>query len=718
MNMMSRDFVWPTAAPENQGLSAAKLDALRDDLAARRTKTLLVVRHDQIIYEWYAPGYGPHVRHYTASLAKALVGGVSLMLALNDGRLGIDDAAWLYIPAWKNDPAKRKITIRHLATHSSGIEDATTAGKGHLDQGGWKADFWRQAWRDWGHDSADTGESGGTTTQAGDLDNPFSVALYQAPVIFAPGTQYAYSNPGMAALAYAVTASLRGAPQSDIYALLKQRIMDPIGVPEDDWFIGYGKGYEMDGLKLYANWGGGEYTARAVARVGRLMLRKGNWEGMQLVDPAWVEQSVAYAGTPIPGRPFGNPQPGSGLGWWTNFDGVWAKVPRDAFAGAGAGNQILLVVPSLDLIVVRNGELLGDAAEGEGFWGGLEEYLFDPLMDAIVGPPCSASKVIQTIEFAPASSITRQARGIPWSDHPDRFDGSDNWPLTWADDDDQYTAYGDGYGFAPYTEKKLSLGFARIVGPPAEFRGINIRSDSGERLGPGAQGAKASGMLMVEGVLYMWVRNTGNAQLAWSGDHGQNWTWSDWRLDTSFGCPTFLNFGKNYAGARDEYVYVYSPDAEDAYTPATHLVLARVPKGRIISRDAYVFFQRLDAAGSPVWTDDVQRRGGVFTFPGRCYRCSVTHNAGLGRYLLCQTLPGGDTRFEGGFGIYDGPEPWGPWTTVFFTEKWDIGPGETSSFPTKWMSPDGKTCYMVFSGDDTFSVRQAIFRLGESGVRI
>jgi CubicO group peptidase (beta-lactamase class C family) len=247
MNMMSRDFVWPTAAPENQGLSAAKLDALRDDLADRRTKTLLVVQHDQIIFEWYAPGCGPHVRHYTASLAKALVGGVSLMLALNDGRLGIDDAAWLYIPAWKNDPAKRKITIRHLATHSSGIEDATTAGKGHLDQGGWKADFWRQAWRDWGHDSADTGESGGTTTQAGDLDNPFSVALYQAPVIFAPGTQYAYSNPGMAALAYAVTASLRGAPQSDIYALLKQRIMDPIGVPEDDWFIGYGKGYEMDG---------------------------------------------------------------------------------------------------------------------------------------------------------------------------------------------------------------------------------------------------------------------------------------------------------------------------------------------------------------------------------------------------------------------------------------------------------------------------------------
>jgi hypothetical protein len=77
-----------------------------------------------------------------------------------------------------------------------------------------------------------------------------------------------------------------------------------------------------------------------------------------------------------------------------------------------------------------------------------------------------------------------------------------------------------------------------------------------------------------------------------------------------------------------------------------------------------------------------------------------------------QIIPGtegkkADTRFEGGFGVYDAPEPWGPWTTVYFTEKWDVGPGETSSFPTKWMSADGTTLHLVFSGDDHFAVRQA-----------
>jgi hypothetical protein len=505
-----------------------------------------------------------------------------------------------------------------------------------------------------------------------------------------------------------VTASLRDAPQPDIQTLLKQRIMEPIGVSESDWFIGYGQGYDVDGLKLYANWGGGEYTARAAAQVGRLMLLRGTWGGEQLVDPDWAEQVVAYADTPLPDRSPGNPQPGAGLGWWTNFDGVWDKVPRDAFAGAGAGNQVLLVVPSLDLIVVRNGELLGDEAAGEGFWGGVVKYLFNPLMDAFEGPPCPRSRVIETVAFAPQSFIIRRARGISTGT---RFDGSDNWPITWADDDHQYTAYGDGYGFAPHTEEKLSLGLARIVGPPTQFRGVNIRSETGDRLGAGAQGAKAGGMLMVDGILYMWVRNTSNAQLAWSTDYAANWRWADWRFISGMGCPTFLNFGKNYAGARDDYVYVYSPDADDAYTPATHLTLARVPKTEIRSRDRYEFFQRLNTSGRPVWTADIGRRGGVFTFPGRCYRCGVSYNAGLGRYLLCQTLPGGDTRFEGGFGIYDAPEPWGPWTTVFITQNWDVGPGETSSFPTKWMSADGKTCHLVFSGDDSFSVRRADFVL-------
>ncbi len=313
--------------------------------------------------------------------------------------------------------------------------------------------------------------------------------------------------------------------------------------------------------------------------------------------------------------------------------------------------------------------------------------------------PCPPSEVITGIQWADPDTISRQA------------EGSDNWPMTWADDGHLYTAYGDGWGFTPKVEKKLSLGLVRVEGDPPDARGINIRSQDAERIGQGAEGVKASGLLMVDGVLYMLVRNAGNSQVGWSKDHGQSWTWADWKWTTSFGCPTFLNFGRNYDGARDEHVYIYSSDSPSAYDPGDRVVMARVPKDRLRGQSAYEYFTHLDDAGTPHWSNDIAERGGVFEDPGRCYRLGITYNAALKRYLMCHVLPESTDergpRFQGGFGVYDAPQPWGPWTTVFYTQTWDVGPGDTNSFPTKWMSDDGQTLWLVFSGDDCFSVRRA-----------
>ena len=64
------------------------------------------------------------------------------------------------------------------------------------------------------------------------------------------------------------------------------------------------------------------------------------------------------------------------------------------------------------------------------------------------------------------------------------------------------------------------------------------------------------------GVLHLLARNAGNACLATSADHGATWTWADWAFTESFGCPTFVQYGRDHAGARDGYAYVASPDAE------------------------------------------------------------------------------------------------------------------------------------------------------------
>jgi CubicO group peptidase (beta-lactamase class C family) len=690
----AQSFEWKDASPEEEGFSTQKINAMRDTLASHKTTSILVIKNDKIILEWYAPGWD-HKQHGTASLAKALVGGMSLLLALNDGRLQVDDPACKYIPEWKSDPMRSKITIRQLATHSSGIEDAEVTQEDldqakargivikdqHMDIPGWKGAFWRK-----------------------DPD-PFTVSRDQAPVLYEPGTQESYSNPGMAMLSYAVTASYKGTSYKDLRTLLGDRIYGPIGIRNEDWSIGYGKTYTVNGLDLVANWGGASFTPRAVARIGRLMMNKGNWDGRQLVSPEWVQRMVAYAGTPIPSRQNGDIAPARGLAWYNNFDGIWPRAPRDLFFGSGAGNQTLMVVPSMQLIIVRNGADMHDPAKGEPYHWGEMRYIIDPLMDACLAPPYPMSDVIRETRFAPATTVVHKACD------------SDNWPMTWADDDCQYTAYGDGFGFDPKVDKKLSLGLAKIKGGPDDFQGVNIRSGTGEYTGHGRVGKKASGMLMVNGVLYMWLRNAnGNgeeSQLAWSSDHGGTWTYSDWKFTSSFGCPTFLNFGKNYQGAKDNFVYVYSQDEKDAYKPADQMVLTRVAKDKIRDRQAYEFFAGLDPRGKPVWVTDIAKRRAVFSHPAMCYRSGITYNAGLKRYLWCQINPDSKhpqgSRFQGGFGIYEAGEPWGPWHTVYYTRDWDLGPGDTSSFPVKWMSKDGKTCYLVFSGNDCLSVRKVEF---------
>jgi CubicO group peptidase (beta-lactamase class C family) len=669
-------------------MSARQLDAIKDRLAAKKTRAFLVVRNDHIVYEWYASGVTAKTKQGTASLAKALVGGMSLAVAMTDGKISIDDPASKFIPQWKNDIRKSKITIRHLGSHTSGLSDSTTEGVQHEAQPGWMGAFWQR------------------------LDpprDPFTLARDEAPLLFAPGEKLQYSNPGIGMMTYCVTAAIRDGAQQDIRTLLRERVMRPIGVPDDEWTVGYGKTFVVDGLPLVATWGGGAYTPRATARIGRLVLREGDWDGQRILSKEVVRQVTGDAGL------IGH----CGMGWWSNGGQRYPGLPKDAVWGAGAGDQLLFVVPSLNLIMVRNGETLTPGKyeppiREDDVFTKYHDYrariLFEPLVKAMTNPSSAeappSSAVIKEVRWAPVESIRRAARG------------SDNWPMTWADDDALYTAYGDGNGFEPFTAEKLSMGFAKITGGPSDFKGVNLRSGTGETRGDGPAGKKASGLLCIDGTLYLWARNANNAQLAWSSDHGATWTWADWRLTESFGCPTFLDYGKNYSQARDGFVYIYSPDANSAYETADQMVLARAPKSRLRERASSEFFSGFDASGQPQWTHELAQRKGVFTVAGHCYRPRVTYNAPLRRYLLVQPLADSaskdthgriDTRFSGGLAIYDAPEPWGPWTTVFYTENWDIGPGDSASFPSKWISEDGTTLHLVFSGGDSFSVRQVAF---------
>jgi len=482
-----------------------------------------------------------------------------------------------------------------------------------------------------------------------------------------------------------------------------ERVFTPLGIQREDlvWRKNQYRPTQIEGIARREFSSGISANVDAMASIGLLMLHGGRWRDEQLIPSHFVDlvrQPVAkFAEVPVhinslsPDDYKTNAPRHYGLLWWNNTDGTLTNVPRDACWSWGLYASLILVEPSLDIVVARAGNSWL-RKPGGAHYDPLRPF-FEPIMAAVTasGQP-KRSSFVKKIRWSPPEAILRVAKG------------SDNWPLTWADDDALYGAYGDGHGFEPFVPEKLSLGLVRINGGPDKFHGENLRAPSLEARGGGSRGRKGSGLLCMKGVLYLWARNAGNSQLAWSDDHGRSWSCVDWKQTNSFGCPTFVNFGRDYERNQDGFVYVCSPDADDAYGVADRFVLARVAMQRIQERQAYEFYAGGAEVGQVRWTTNIQSRVGVLSRAQSCYCPSVTFNAPLGRFLLVHARPKEhsrdgdgkiDVRFHGGLVIYEAAQPWGPWSVAFDTDNWDVGPGESVSFPSKWISSDGRTLHLV-----------------------
>jgi hypothetical protein len=328
----------------------------------------------------------------------------------------------------------------------------------------------------------------------------------------------------------------------------------------------------------------------------------------------------------------------------------------------------------------------------------------------------------------PRSSLITELKWSPTVVKMKGYANGDNWPIAWIHDDSQLTAFCDGKGFSE-KDPDLSLGLAWVYGDPPGFHAKNIRSDTDTPVGWGAKGIKASDMIAVDDVLYMFVRNYRpsdlddftNSRLACSTNSGVNWTWANWHFSETFGCPAFVQFGKNYQGARDEYVYVASQANDSAYGYSPDIVLARVDKEAIMERGQYTFFGGMIEDGHPIWVRDIAKRKPIFTDPKGTQRIAITYNAGLGRYILTSShLTGKRATHTAALGVFEAPQPWGPWSTVYYNDHWSVKDGKDCRtyhhrFPPKWMSPDGKTMWLLYSGLDcdlySFCVKKAVLEI-------
>jgi len=332
-------------------------------------------------------------------------------------------------------------------------------------------------------------------------------------------------------------------------------------------------------------------------------------------------------------------------------------------------------------------------------------------LSLLVTPACTHLLASPQPPYPPSALIG----GIQWdfTSHRRLAPGSDLWPVTWGVDGDIYTSWGDGGGFGGTNNRgRVSLGFARLEGSPENFRGFNLWGGY-QAAHRAAFRGKCAGMIAVRGVLYAWI-NTQNGhppdvRLAWSADRGATWRLSDWAFPSSgsFFPATFLNVGRDNDRSPDDFVYSYGARWIHTQGPEDSLYLTRVRQSRITDRSAYEFFAGLYEGQRPRWDRDVAKRVPVFRDPngvGNTGLAQAIYHPLLKRYLLTvghrPPMVLALTNAVQRLGVFDAPHPWGPWTTVAYYEDWgDFGDGEALGygFPLKWIEPDGKTMWMVFS---------------------
>jgi CubicO group peptidase (beta-lactamase class C family) len=298
---------WATATPAEMNMEAGKLDQARN-YSLIGGGSGFITRLGRVVYTW-----GDTSALYTVKSATKSIGGIALGLALDDGRLQLADSAQMHLSTLGVPPQSNaatgwldQITILQLATHTAGFE-----------------------------------KTGGFI-----------------PLQFEPGTTWFYSDGGANWLADVLT-QVYG---EDLNSVLFSRVFSTIGIT-NDMLIWRENSYRPDmlnGVKRREISSGIQANVDAMARIGYLFLRDGVWDGQRVLSESFVE----LVHTPRPetasatnGEPQDYPTATVNYGvlWWTNTSGEMPGVPRDAYWAWGLGDNLIVVIPSLDLVIARTG---------------------------------------------------------------------------------------------------------------------------------------------------------------------------------------------------------------------------------------------------------------------------------------------------------------------------------------------------------------------------
>ena len=319
------------ASPALLAAVAAPFDELNGP--GPQTRAVVVVQDGRLVAERYAPGFDARTRLLGWSMSKSVTNALIGALVA-DGRLKLDAPA--PVAQWR-DPAdpRHAITLRQLLQMTNGLAftdqvvpgDESTMLFGRADMAGYAA---------------------------------------ERPVVHPPGAVWNYSTGSTLILARLATDTLGG--EAAVQRYLRSRVFDPAGmrsaVMEDDE-----SGVPVGGSYVYA-------TARDWARYGLLWLDDGVAPGGRRVVPrSWTAFSRTPNGTAPSGR--------YGAQFWLNAGDPAAPasrmmphLPRDAFFMLGHNQQVVAVVPSRRVVIVR----MGWTPDGKPF--DTDRY-FSRILDAL-----------------------------------------------------------------------------------------------------------------------------------------------------------------------------------------------------------------------------------------------------------------------------------------------------------------------------------------------
>jgi CubicO group peptidase (beta-lactamase class C family) len=322
---------WRTAAPDQRGMDPAVLDDLDTIVPASypRVRSVLVVRHGDLVYERYWQGLDAGDGHNSYSVTKSFVSAL-VGIALRDGRLRsldqtVGELLADHLPATA-DPRLRQVTLKQLLTMTSGLagDDALVGGADSI------SDRMAQS-RDWVRHIL--GRRLETT----------------------PGESWAYSSAGT----HLLSAIVADATGRSTMAFARAELFGPLGIGADhalepkvrDWpppTQAELEAYEQATVAWPRDpqgyhYGGGflKLPARDLAKLGYLYLNGGRWDGAQVVPADYVAASTRPQSDP--------PQDPGDYGYqWS----VTNETGHDSFSALGFGGQLIQVIPDLDLVVV------------------------------------------------------------------------------------------------------------------------------------------------------------------------------------------------------------------------------------------------------------------------------------------------------------------------------------------------------------------------------